>query len=299
MSNPLVIQAAMVTPLMPDLSIDYSTLDRLIERLVSHDGIDLSILGSTGEGASAPLSFRSTFREAVMNRVNGRCKVYTGIINAIPSDTAEELRALQGLGLSGALIPPPFYYPISGLEIRSYFEDLADRSPVPLMLYNIPPLTKVSLPAEVVLQLASHPNIMGIKDSSRDFEYFLQLRHVLGDRDDFLVLTGTDTLIASSVRAGGDGTVCAIANLVPHWVRSTCQSALSHNARETLDEHSRLSQLAYLVRALGGVSAWKYGVRVLDGGTGLLFPPFKAIDDHTQAANQLKSFLASHRLVEL
>ncbi len=296
MSKSLVIQAAMVTPITPEFTIDYHTLNRLIERLISHHGLDLSILGSTGEGALAPQKFRAEFREAVMERVQNRCTVYTGVLNAVPSETLDELRSLEGLGIAGALVPPPFYYRLNDTEIQNYFEMLADQSPVPLMLYNIPPYTKLSLPPHVVSKLSDHPNIMGIKDSSKDFEYFLELRHAVGDRDDFHLLVGADTLIASSIQAGGDGTVCAIANLAPEWVGLTCLAALDGNPHGLAEESGRLAALAYLVRSLGGVAAWKYGVQLIDGGQGSLFAPFEAVNPESAAAERLKQFLQAHHL---
>lgn len=296
MSKSLVIQAAMVTPITPEFTIDYHTLNRLIERLISHHGLDLSILGSTGEGALAPQKFRAEFREAVMERVQNRCTVYTGVLNAVPSETLDELRSLEGLGIAGALVPPPFYYRLNDTEIQNYFEMLADQSPVPLMLYNIPPYTKLSLSPNLVSKLADHPNIMGLKDSSKNFEYFLELRHTVGDREDFHLLVGTDTLIASSIQAGGDGTVCAIANLAPEWVSLTCLAALDGNPHGLAEESGRLADLAYLVRSLGGVAAWKYGVQLIDGGQGSLFAPFQPVNPESAAAERLKQFLQAHHL---
>ena len=296
MSTPLIIQAAMVTPINPELTIDYHTLDQLVERLIAHHGLDLSILGSTGEGALTPRTFRAEFRQAVLDRVQDRCAVYTGVLNAVPSETLEELRSLKGLGIAGALVPPPFYYLLSDAEIQSYFEMLADHSPVPLMLYNIPPYTKLSLSPRIVSKLADHPNIMGIKDSSKNFEYFLELRYVVGDRDDFHLLVGTDTLIASSIQAGGDGTVCAIANLAPEWVGLTCLAALDGDPHGLAKERARLADLAYLVRSLGGVAAWKYGVQLIDGGHGSVFSPLQPVNPESVAAERLKQFLQMHHL---
>ncbi len=272
-----MIQVAMLTPLTDTGDLDYPTLDRQLERLVGHHQLSLSILGSTGEGAALPYQIRNRLRQAVVDRVGGQVPLFTGVLNPVPSEARAELLALSPASFAGALVPPPFYYPMTASELKTYFMALADVSPVPLMLYNIPPYTKISLPPTTVAELAQHPNIMGIKDSSRDFEYFLSLLHQVEHGEHFKILTGTDTLLASSLLAGGDGTVCAIANVIPGLIKDLTDALGQPDYPTAARIQHRINDLAYRVRQAGGVAAWKYLAQKLDGGTGMPVAPYQAL----------------------
>lgn len=287
MASPYTIQVAMLTPLTNTGDLDYETLDRQLARLVGHHQLSLSILGSTGEGAALPYEIRTRLRQAVAERVGSQVPLFTGVLNPVPSEARAELCALSPASFAGALVPPPFYYPMTANELMAYFLDLADVSPVPLMLYNIPPYTKISLPPTTVAELAQHPNIMGIKDSSRDFEYFLSLVHHVEHRDHFKILTGTDTLLSSSLLAGGDGTVCAIANVIPDLIKDLTDAIAQPDYPLATRLQHRINDVAYRVRHAGGVAAWKYLAKKLDGGTGMPVAPYQALASDTLSSRAL------------
>lgn len=287
MATSYTIQVAMLTPLTSEGGLDHATLDHQLERLVGQEKMALSILGSTGEGAALPYALRSSLRDAVAARVRHQVPLFTGVLNTIPTDVRTELLSLDPSVFDGALVPPPFYYPMAPGEIHQYFWSLADLSPVPLMLYNIPPYTKISLPPVVVAELARHPNIMGIKDSSRDFEYFLSLLHHVEHGEKFKVLTGTDTLLSASLLAGGEGTVCAIANVIPGSIRALFDAITRTDYPEASRIQTRINELAYRVRNAGGVAAWKYLSRKLDGGTGLPLDPYSPLSSDSPVARNL------------
>ncbi len=293
MQDPYTIQVAMLTPITRDGGLDYETLDRQLERLVGQEKMALSILGSTGEGAALSYDLRCRLRQAVGDRVRNQVPLFTGVLNTIPTDVRAELLSLSPATFQGALVPPPFYYPMTAKELRAYFWSLAEVSPVPLMLYNIPPYTKIALPPVLVAELAQHPNIMGIKDSSRDFEYFLNLLHHVEHGDQFKILTGTDTLLSASLLAGGEGTVCAIANVIPGSIKNLVGAISVSNIPAASRLQDQINELAYRVRQAGGVAAWKYLARKLDGGTGLPVDPYLPLSPESPVAQHLDDLGAS------
>ncbi len=271
------VQVAMLTPLTNDGDLDNKTLDHQLERLVGAEGMTLSILGSTGEGAALSPDLRGRLRQAVVDRVGKQVSLFTGVLNPVPQGVRDELLSLNPNSFEGALVPPPFYYPMTASELKTYFWSLAEVSPVPLMLYNIPPYTKISLAPEVVAELARHPNIMGIKDSSRDFEYFLRLLHHVDRANAFKILTGTDTLLSGSLMAGGDGAVLAIANIMPGPVKDLFKAIASADYPGAALIQARINDLAYRVRQAGGIAAWKYLAKKVDGGTGFPISPYSPL----------------------
>ena len=99
-----------------------------------------------------------------------------------------------------------------------FYQRLAERSPLPLMLYNIPQFTKVVAEPQSVATLAREGAIKGIKDSSRDFEYFEGVCLATRDIPDFRIFTGSDTMLLASLAMGGAGTICGAGNIAPRWV---------------------------------------------------------------------------------
>lgn len=209
------VYAAMSTPLTSEREIDHDGVKRVVDHLLA-GGIDgLSILGSTGECNGLRHPQRREMLAATLEAVNGRGTVFTGAAGTVVDDIVADLQASEGMGASGALVPPPFYFPLSTPAVIDYYEHVAAASPVPLILYNIPRMTKVQIAVEAVARLAGNPRIIGIKDSSGDFGYFQEVVAATRDNPSFTVLTGSDGLLAASLFVGGHGVIGAGVNVVP------------------------------------------------------------------------------------
>jgi 4-hydroxy-tetrahydrodipicolinate synthase len=211
------VLVALVTPLDDDGRLDETSLARLIEHVVAGGVSGICPIGSTGEGPHLPQAQRLQVVGIVAREVCGRLPVIPGIAATTLVEAQEQAARYAELGATALLVAPPFYYPISQSGINTFFTELADRSPIPVLLYNIPVFTKVAITPDTVATLARHPNIIGTKDSSRDFEYFESVLAATSGVTGFRVLTGTDTLLVPTMLMGGHGTISASANLVPGW----------------------------------------------------------------------------------
>ena len=209
------VYAAMATPLDRDGEVDSSGVKQVVDYLFASGVTGLSILGSTGEGPALTIAQRQRALEATLAAANGRGAVFTGAASSVVSQVIASLKTVAGTGAKGALVPPPYYYRLDAETIASYFERVAEASPVPLILYNIPGMTKLQIPPLVVARLAAHPNIMGLKDSGGDFGYFATLARLVADQPGFTLYTGSDGLLAASLYAGGHGLIGGAVNIVP------------------------------------------------------------------------------------
>jgi 4-hydroxy-tetrahydrodipicolinate synthase len=209
------VYAAMATPLDRDGEIDVTGVKNVVNYLFDNGVTGLSILGSTGEGPALTIAQRQRALEASLEATNGRGAVFTGAASSIESEVIASLKTAAGTGARGALVPPPYYYRMETDGIIAYFERVAEASPVPLILYNIPGMTKIQIPPAAVARLAEHPNIMGLKDSSGDFGYFCTLARIVKDNDGFTLYTGSDEMLAPSLYVGGHGLIGGAVNLVP------------------------------------------------------------------------------------
>ena len=232
-------------------------------------------LGSTGEGAALDEPARRTVLKAVVEAAAGRVPVICGVAQPNVQSARAEVEAAARLGANAVLVAPPFYYPMDQASVLAFYRRVADAAPVPVLVYNIPQFTKVVVEPATVAALANEGAIRGIKDSSRDFEYFEGVCIATRDVAGFRVFTGSDTMLVASLAVGAAGTICGAGNIAPEWV----VRIYDQYQRGDL-EAARASQdaLYRLVMALRGDVV---EVRVRDDGAGIsssnvarVFEPF-------------------------
>jgi 2-dehydro-3-deoxy-D-pentonate aldolase len=209
---------ALATPLTADGAVDEPGIGRLVEHVIAGGVHGLLALGSTGESASLDEAARRKVLRAVVKAAAGRVPVLGGVVQSQPAAARAEVSAAAELGAIAALVTPPFYYPIDQATVLAFYRRLAAGSPLPIMIYNIPQNTKVVTEPSTVATLAHEGAVMGIKDSSRDFEYFENVCVATRDLPEFRIFTGSDTMLLASLAMGGAGTICGAGNIAPSWV---------------------------------------------------------------------------------
>lgn len=205
---------ALATPLNEAGEPDRDGLRRLVRHVLEGGVSMVCPTGSTGEGARLGARRRAEVTAAVRELVPGDIPVVSGLPAADLDAARAELAALHSAGASAALVSPPSYFPMTADEVRRFYEELIAGSPLPIVLYNIPRFTAVPIAPAVVGTLAADPTVVGIKDSSMDMENMLAILEQTAGAD-FTVLTGTDTLLVTSLLAGADGSITAGANMCP------------------------------------------------------------------------------------
>ena len=183
-----------------------------------------------------------------------------------------EIAVCQAAGASAALVAPPSYYPLAPAEQLAFFARVAEASPLPLVLYNIPPYTKVSIAPAVVAELAAMKQVLAVKDSSRDFGYFLSVLDAVAAAgiapEEFKVLTGTDSMLLSCLAAGGAGAICASANVVPELPVGICAAFAAGDLERARELERRLRRVLDICRAgspQAGIKAAAAAARPVQG----------------------------------
>ena len=212
------VMPALATPLKQDGSADEAGIKRLVERVLAAGVHGLLPLGSTGENASLDEPTRHRVLECVVRAAAGRVPVLCGVAQPNLAQAKAEVAAAARLGATAALVAPPFYYLTDQATLLGFYRRLKAESPIPILVYNIPPLTKIVAEPATIATLAKEGTIAGIKDSSRDFEYFESMRIATRGIPGFLAYTGSDTMLIASMAMGGTGTICGAANVAPAWV---------------------------------------------------------------------------------
>jgi len=293
------VLAALATPLDSEGHLDRAHLERLVSHILSAGADGLSPTGSTGEGPLLGHRTRVEVCEAVAGILPPSALLVPGVAATTVNEVMTDLAAYAAAGAHAALVGVPSYYPLRGAEIERWFRSLADASPLPLVLYNIPMYTKNVIPPDVVARLGSHERIVGMKDSSRDMEYFEQVRHATTEAT-FSLLTGSDTLLLPSALVGADGTIAASVNLVPDLVVRLWRQAIEPGSLlEARELQARLVSIVDAVRSLGP-DGWKTalglaGLSSSELAHPLLPPSPEALDQLAATLRSLGVSLADER----
>jgi 4-hydroxy-tetrahydrodipicolinate synthase len=216
---------ALITPFTDQGGVDYEALDRLVDHQLENGADGLAVIGTTGESATMDREEIDAVMSRVIGRVDGRIPVMAGTGTAGTAHTIEQTLNAAGRGAQAALVVTPYYNrpPQRGLE--AHFTAIADASPIPLILYNVPPRTGVDLLPETVGRLSAHPQIIGIKEAVGEAQRVQELVQCCAL--DFTVLSGDDPTFLRSMELGARGVVSVASNVAPADMHAVCAAALS------------------------------------------------------------------------
>ena len=228
----------MITPLNPDLSLDTASLEKVVTHLMEGGIHGLFILGTTGEFAGLSYQVKNQLIRETCRLAGGQIPVLVGITDCSFDESVHLAEVAKEAGAEAVVAAPPFYMNVGQSELVTYYHALADRVPLPLFLYNMPSHTKISIEIDTVKTLASHPNIIGLKDSSGSGGYFQALCFEMKDDPAFTLLVGPEEMTAETVLLGGHGGVNGGANLFPSLYVDLYQAAVRRDfsAIQTLQQ---------------------------------------------------------------
>jgi 4-hydroxy-tetrahydrodipicolinate synthase len=218
---------ALVTPFTPtpDRAVDYPALRRLIDFTLEGGVEYLVINGTTAESPTLTTEEKAEILRVAKEHVAGRVPLVYGIGG---NDTAAVERTIRSTDLSGIaalLSASPHYNKPSQRGIVAHYQRVADASPVPVLLYNVPGRTSSNLTAATTLELARHPNIIGIKEASGNLEQCIAI--AAAKPDDFLLISGDDMMTTSLISFGGVGIISVLANAFPRRFSDMTRAALA------------------------------------------------------------------------
>ena len=235
------IGVALVTPFLEDHRIDFESLKRLIDHVIA-GGVDyLVVLGTTGESATLTASEKAQVLKASVEYNKGRVPLMLGLGGNATQKLLDEIEATEFYGVASILSVSPYYNKPTQEGIIAHYKALADASPVPLVLYNIPGRTMSNLTASTTLALSHHPNIVGIKEASGNLEQCMQIAASMPK--DFLLLSGDDLLTKPILSIGGSGVISVLANALP----ATFKTMIEGDSEASLEAAYSLLELNSLM----------------------------------------------------
>ena len=216
----------MVTPLAAPDRLDVKSTDMMVRHLLG-GGVDgIFLLGTTGEGPHLPYAVREDLVKRVCATVNGRVPVLVGITETDIEDALRFAARCEAYGAAAAVAAPPYYFKLTQGECVEWFRTMADRLPMPLVVYDMPAHTDTTIEPATIAELAKHPNIVAMKDSSSVIALFNKFRVALKPfAGKFSLFMGPDEAMGEAVLMGADGGVCTGANLWPRTFKSMYEAA--------------------------------------------------------------------------
>ena len=222
---------ALVTPFMPNGAIDFAAVAKIVDKLVN-GGVDyILVLGTTGETPTLSSDERKALIRFVRDRVAGRVALMVGIGGNCTHDVVATIRTWDLRGYDAVLSVNPYYNKPNQEGLYQHFKAIAEASPLPVMLYNIPGRTGVNMTPETIARLANDcQNIIGVKEASGDLAQMAKIKALLPS--DFLLISGDDGLTVEIVKLGGDGVISVLANAYPAQSKEFVRLALEGNTEE-------------------------------------------------------------------
>ena len=243
---------ALVTPMRADGSLDYESLESLIDWHIQSGTNGIVAVGTTGESATVSVMEHLKIIEQTIEFVDGRIPVIAGTGANSTQEALELTQTAASLGADFALIVTPYYNKPNQEGLYQHYMKIADSVEIPQILYNVPSRTACDLRPETVSRLSYHPNIVGIKEAVDDpvrLDELMSIRERVNDQKYFAVLSGDDPTFSEFMSTGGDGVISVAANILPSQVAKICGLNLEghyEDAKELNDMYKDIFELLFI-----------------------------------------------------
>jgi len=236
---------ALITPFNNDFSVDYSSLEKIVDFVVSQ-GVDFLVaLGTTSESATLSTEEKVKVVDTILKINNNRIPVVLGMGGNDTRCLINQINKQDFAGISAILSVTPYYNKPQQDGLLAHFRAVADASPVPMILYNVPGRTSVNMKAETCLKLAHHPNILSVKEASGDMGQVMQI--IASKPDKFELLSGDDALTLPMLAVGAKGVISVVANAFPDLFSNMVRFQLAGDNASALPIHYKLLRMIDLL----------------------------------------------------
>lgn len=262
----------MVTPLDAKRRLDKQGTRNMVNHLLK-GGVDgIFLLGTTGEGPHLSYAIREELVKTVCGLVKGRVPVLVGITETDLDDAVAFAAKCKAHGASAVVAAPPYYFKLTQAECVAWFAEMADRLPLPLVVYDMPAHTDTIIEPATIAKLAAHPNIVAMKDSSSIIALFNKFRVALEPyAEKFSLFMGPDEAMGEAVLLGADGGVCTGANLWPAQFKAMYLAAKAGDVEKVRRLQRFTTMSSYLLYGLGqGQIGFLKGVKCALAEMGLI-----------------------------
>jgi 4-hydroxy-tetrahydrodipicolinate synthase len=267
-----------ITPLTSEHKLDEGGVEKIFQYFYKYNCLPF-ILGTTGESSSLPLSVIEAYVKAAVKKKRPATLLYAGIASNVVNESIEFAKFCADNGVDAVAANLPSYYTLTESQIKKHYELLADACPLPLVIYNIPSTTHMSIPLSIIDELSYHPNIVATKDSERNEERLKQSLELWKDREDFSHFLGWAARSTNALINGSDGLIPSTGNLFPELYSEILKAIESgdHNKGYEMQKLSDIYGNLYQSGKTLGESLWALKVLMKEKGLcdSIVMPPLQ------------------------
>ena len=245
----------MITPFNEDKSIDYASLERIVNHVIDNGADFLVALGTTSEAPTLTNEEKKQVVDSILKTNAQRLRVLLGMGGNNTQAVIEAIQSQDFTGIQGILSVVPYYNKPNQRGMKAHFEAIANASPVPVILYNVPGRVGVNLQAATCVELAQHPNIVAVKEASGNLQ---QIMEILRDKPtDFDVLSGDDGITQPLMALGATGVISVAANAYIKPFSHMMRAMKEGRTDEALNLHYAMMRMNQLIFADGNPAGIK------------------------------------------
>lgn len=278
---------ALITPFKSDYSIDFAALERIVRHVIDGGADFLVALGTTSEAPTLSDDEKHMVVETILRVNAGRLPVMLGLGGNNTQGVIDQIRKQDFTGIDGILSVVPYYNKPNQRGMKAHFEAIADASPVPVIVYNVPGRVGVNLQAATCVALAQHPNIIAVKEASGNLT---QIMEILRDKpDNFDVISGDDGITQPLMALGAQGVISVAANAYIQPFASMMKAMREGNTQEALQLHFKMLKMNQLIFADGNPAGIKCVLHEMGLCENVLRSPLVTVTENVE--NQIKEEL--------
>ena len=271
---------ALVTPFKEDFSVDVEALTNIVNHVIDNGADFLVALGTTSEAPTLTPEEKQLVVKTILDANAGRLPVLLGMGGNNTNTVVEAIKNQDFTGIDGILSVVPFYNKPNQRGMRAHFECIADNSPVPVIIYNVPGRVGVNLQAATCVELGRHPNIIAVKEASGNLQ---QIMEILRDKpEDFDVLSGDDGITQPLMALGAQGVISVAANAYTKPFSQMMHAQKEGRTDEALRLHYAMMRMNHLIFADGNPAGIKCLMSLMGLCHNVLRLPLVTVNDNVE-----------------
>jgi len=272
---------ALITPFKQDQSVDTTSLTKIVNHVIDNGADFLVALGTTSEAPTLNADEKKLVVDTILETNNGRLPVLLGMGGNNTQAVVEAVKSQDFTGIQGILSVVPYYNKPNQRGMRAHFEAIADASPVPVVVYNVPGRVGVNLQAATCVELAQHPNIIAVKEASGNLQ---QIMEILRDKPtDFDVLSGDDGITQPLMALGATGVISVAANAYTSPFSRMMNAMKEGRTDEALSLHYAMLRMNQLIFADGNPAGIKCLMSLMGLCENVLRLPLVTVNEKVEA----------------
>lgn len=287
------VGVAIITP-YTESGINFPELGRIIEDQIKNHTDAIIIAGTTGESATMTVEEHKEAIRFTVEQVKGRVPVIAGTGSNETRIAVEFTQFAGKVGADAALVVTPYYNKCTQNGLVAHYTRIADSADIPLVLYDVPSRTGVSIKAETYAKLARHPRIAAVKEANGDLSAILRLRAACGD--ELVLYSGNDDQIVPILSLGGQGVISVLSNVAPQATHDICQLYFDGKVQESARLQIEYADLIDALFCEVNPIPVKVAMRKMGWATGPLRMPLSEMEPANEA--KLEQALRAHGLIQ-